>query len=96
MVMDASSVTPIEPARLLLVQLLSPAFPTGAFAYAQGLEWAMDQGTVYDAANLREWIGDVLDFGAGWSEATAITRPSSGYSGGLPAAARYTSSLATG
>ena len=39
-------------ARLVAVQLLSPAFPTGGFAYAQGLEWAMDAGIVTDAATL--------------------------------------------
>lgn len=58
---------------LLLVQLLSPAFPTGGFAYAQGLEWAMDSGAVHDAASLAEWLRDVLDHGSGWSDAVLLS-----------------------
>ena len=73
MVMDASSVTPTEPARLLLVQLLSPAFPTGAFAYAQGLEWAMERGLVRDPASLGRWLRGVLEHGGGWSDAVILS-----------------------
>lgn len=58
---------------LLLVQLLSPAFPTGAFAYAQGLEWAMDSGGVHDAASLAAWLADVLEHGGGWSDAVLLS-----------------------
>lgn len=58
---------------LLLVQLLSPAFPTGAFAYAQGLEWAMESGAVHDAASLAEWLADVLEHGSGWSDAVLLS-----------------------
>lgn len=58
---------------LLLVQLLSPAFPTGAFAYAQGLEWAMDSGAVQDAASLAAWLADVLEHGSGWSDAVLLS-----------------------
>ena len=59
-------------ARLVAVQLLSPAFPTGGFAYAQGLEWAMDAGIVTDAATLGDWIGAVLAHGALWSDAVLL------------------------
>ncbi|MBA4490685.1 urease accessory protein UreF [uncultured Paracoccus sp.] len=65
--------TPIDGARLLAVQLLSPAFPTGAFAYAQGLEWAMDAALVGDGAALAEWLGDVLEYGSGWSDAVILS-----------------------
>nr|WP_254368153.1 urease accessory UreF family protein [Paracoccus sp. Z118] len=58
---------------LLLVQLLSPAFPTGGFAYAQGLEWAMDSGAVHDAGSLAEWLADVLEHGSGWSDAVLLS-----------------------
>lgn len=76
--MDGHSAIPIETAspeagRLLAVQLLSPAFPTGAFAYAQGLEWAMDAGLVADGAALSEWIADVLEYGAGWPDAVILS-----------------------
>ena len=74
--MDGHSVIRTEAvqpgARLLAVQLLSPAFPTGAFAYAQGLEWAMDAGVVPDGAALARWLGDILEYGSGWSDAVLI------------------------
>ena len=38
--------------RLSLIQWLSPAFPTGGFAYSHGLEQAMTDGT-RDAAPAR-------------------------------------------
>lgn len=73
MAMDGLSATPTEAARLLAVQLLSPAFPTGAFAYAQGLEWAMDAGLVSDGAGLARWLGDILEYGSGWSDAVLLS-----------------------
>ena len=33
---------------LRLMQLVSPTLPVGAFAYSQGLEWAVDTGRVTD------------------------------------------------
>ncbi|HMQ41730.1 MAG TPA: urease accessory UreF family protein [Paracoccus sp. (in: a-proteobacteria)] len=71
--MDGPSAIPTEAARLLAVQLLSPAFPTGAFAYAQGLEYAMDRGAVGDGAALAGWLADVLEYGAGWSDAVILS-----------------------
>jgi len=38
---------------LRLLRLASPALPTGAFAYSQGLEWAVEAGLVRDAASHR-------------------------------------------
>ena len=73
--MDAPSATPTDraAARLLAVQMLSPAFPTGGFAYAQGLEWAMSQGVVPDGAALAEWLRDLLAHGALWSDAVLLS-----------------------
>ncbi|NHF74241.1 urease accessory protein UreF [Paracoccus xiamenensis] len=75
----------IQPgARLLAVQLLSPAFPTGAFAYAQGLEWAMDAGLVSDGGGLARWLNDVLEHGSGWSDAVILSlalRPGADHAG---------------
>jgi len=39
-----------------LWQLISPALPVGAYAYSQGLEYAVDAGWVYDEATAQEWI----------------------------------------
>ena len=57
-------------ARLRLWQYLSPAFPTGAFAYSSGLEAAMAQGVGRD--DIVDWIADWCRFGGGWSDAVLL------------------------
>lgn len=59
----------MTPALLSLVQWLSPAFPTGGFAYSHGLEVAISDGLVSDATSLRRWIAEVLEFGTGRQDA---------------------------
>ncbi|WP_372840814.1 urease accessory protein UreF [Phaeovulum sp.] len=58
---------------LRLTQLLSPAFPIGAFAHSQGLEAAIADGIVHDAASLESWISTVLRFGSGHMDAVFIS-----------------------
>jgi hypothetical protein len=41
---DGGPADAVALARLCLMQWLSPAFPTGAYAYSQGLEQAMAEG----------------------------------------------------
>lgn len=48
---------------LRLMQLVSPTLPVGAFAYSQGLEWAVQAGWVGDARQARDWICGVLEQG---------------------------------
>lgn len=68
----------VDPATLLgllqLVQWLSPAFPTGAFAYSHGLEFEVSLGRVTSAADLADWLQDVLGFGAGWQDAVLLSQ----------------------
>jgi len=45
---------------LALLQLASPALPVGGFAYSQGLERAIEDGLVIDAASSERWIADLL------------------------------------
>ncbi|MBD3764682.1 MAG: urease accessory protein UreF [Rhodobacterales bacterium] len=59
-------------ALLTLVQWLSPAFPTGGFAYSSGLEWAIAAGTVRDAAGLQDWLGHLLDRGSAQADAVLL------------------------
>lgn len=63
---------PDPTAPLSLMQWLSPAFPTGAFAYSHGLEQAVAAGEIVDAAGFAIWLGDVLAHGAGWSDAVLL------------------------
>ena len=59
---------------LLLLTWMSPAFPTGAFAYSHGLEWAIEEGTLRHADDLEGWIGDLLTRGSGWNDAVLFSR----------------------
>ncbi len=47
-------------ALLHLLQFASPALPIGGYSYSQGLEAAIEQGLVTDAASARAWIVDYL------------------------------------
>ncbi len=65
--------TMTEPAHLLrLLAWLSPAFPTGGYAYSHGLEWAVEAGDVRDGDTLRDWLGDVLAHGSGRNDAILL------------------------
>ena len=55
-------------ATLRLLAWLSPSFPTGAYAYSHGLEWAVETGDIRDGETLRVWLEDVLTNGAGRSD----------------------------
>jgi urease accessory protein len=63
----------IEPPALLnLLAWLSPAFPTGAYAYSHGLEWAVEAGDVRDGASLEAWLTAVLDQGSARGDAILL------------------------
>ena len=55
-----------------LLTWLSPAFPTGAFAYSHGLEWAVEAGDVASEAALLPWLDDVLRHGSGHTDAVLL------------------------
>ena len=57
-----------------LLQLASPTLPVGAYSYSQGLEYAIEEGTVTDERSAQEWITDVLDFSLGSFEAPLLYR----------------------
>ena len=67
-----TTITTTEPALLRLLAWLSPAFPTGGFAYSHGIEWAVEAGDVADEAGLRVWLEDVIACGAGRSDAILL------------------------
>lgn len=54
---------------LTLVQMLSPSYPVGAFAYSHGLEWAVQNGAVDDQSSLTDWLKTVLQYGTGLADA---------------------------
>lgn len=56
---------------LTLVQWLSPAFPTGGYAYSHGLEAVMAGGE-RTAAGIGRWIEGVLRHGGGQADAVLL------------------------
>jgi urease accessory protein len=57
-----------------LLQLASPALPVGAYSYSQGLEYAIEDGSVTDAQTAEAWIRDVLEFSVGSFELPLLYR----------------------
>ena len=57
---------------LTLMQWLSPAFPVGAFAYSHGLEQAIADGQVSDAATLQDWIETLITQGSARADAILL------------------------
>lgn len=72
MAMGARIPMPTDLAQLTLMQWLSPGYPVGAFAYSHGLEQAVADGTVTDAGTFGDWLQDILDHGAGRSDAILL------------------------
>lgn len=62
------------PGLLTLIQWLSPAFPTGGFAYSHGLEWQVAEGGLKGAPALQDWLADVLRYGAGRQDAILLAQ----------------------
>jgi len=56
----------------ILAAWFSPGYPVGAYSYSHGLEWAVAAGQVGDAAGLAAWVADLLEFGAGHTDAMLL------------------------
>ncbi len=61
-------------ALLQLLWLASPALPVGGFSYSEGLEAAIEAGTVHDEASAQRWLGDQLQLALGRSELPLIAQ----------------------
>jgi urease accessory protein len=59
---------------LRLLQLVSPSLPIGAFAYSQGLEWAVEAGWVCDEPTLEDWLSDQLAQTLTWVDLPLLLR----------------------
>jgi urease accessory protein len=59
-------------ALLRLMAWLSPAFPIGSFAYSGGLERAVHDGLVADAAGLSDWLATIIRHGSAWNDAVLL------------------------
>ncbi len=56
----------------VLAAWFSPAYPIGAYSYSHGLEWAVEAGDVTDVASLGAWVADLVEFGAGRTDAILL------------------------
>jgi urease accessory protein len=70
-----------------LLQLASPALPVGAYTYSQGLEWAVEAGTVQNETGALAWIADQLDWNLGRYEAPLLARMMEAWTAGAQDAA---------
>jgi urease accessory protein len=84
----------IDPAALVrLLCFASPAFPTGGFAYSQGLESAVEAADVTDEPSLLAWLEDVIRYGTGRSDAILLRHAHRAHSD--PDMLRHIASLAS-
>jgi urease accessory protein len=83
-----------EAAQLRLLTWFSPAFPVGAFGYSHGLESAIREGWVQNAAGLQAWIEGLLDQGAGWTDAVLFRAAWAANAAGLAELAELAEALA--
>ncbi|MEM9878578.1 MAG: urease accessory UreF family protein [Pseudomonadota bacterium] len=51
-----------------LAYWLSPAFPTGGFAYSHGLEYAFDAGLVTTWGSFADWLAALIKYGSVWCD----------------------------
>lgn len=59
---------------MMLLNWMSPTFPIGAFAYSHGLEQAIADGRITNAAEVDEWIAELLQHGSGWNDAVVFAQ----------------------
>lgn len=57
---------------LTLSQWFSPGYPLGSFAYSHGLEIAIQDRRISSAAQLEEWLRDVMVHGSGHTDAIFV------------------------
>lgn len=65
---------PAKAPLLRLLQLVSPSLPVGAFAYSQGLEWAVESGWVDSESTLDGWLSDQLAHALTWVDLPLLLR----------------------
>lgn len=56
------------------MHLVSPALPVGAYAYSQGLEYAVDSGWLNNENALENWLRGVMEYGFGELDAPILLR----------------------
>lgn len=60
-------------ALLRLQTFLNASFPIGAFSCSHGMESAIQDGSLHDAASCQEWIDTIITSGSGWNDAVLLS-----------------------
>lgn len=68
---DAARPDPLRAAQILAAWF-SPAYPIGSYSYSHGLEWALAAGWVAGRAGLEDWVRDLVEHGAGRTDAILL------------------------
>jgi urease accessory protein len=76
-------------ALLRLCHLVSPALPVGAYAYSQGLEYAVHAGWVHDEASTLDWLAGVSSSALGTLDLPILLRLYRAWSAADLTAVRY-------
>jgi urease accessory protein len=59
---------------LAILQLASPALPVGAYGYSEGLEMLVENGTITNVENLKDWLKSELFYGSIRLDAAIMVR----------------------
>jgi urease accessory protein len=86
---DNSSINRDPQALLRLCHLVSPALPVGAYAYSQGLEYAVHAGWVHDEASTHDWLAGLSSHGLATLDLPIVLRLHRAWSAADPAAVRH-------
>ena len=71
---SSTDIITMTDARLIrLFSWLSPLFPTGSFAYSQGLEQAVAGGKITGESGLATWLDDLIRHGSPWNDAVFLS-----------------------
>ena len=71
-------------AQLRLWQLISPALPIGAFAYSQGLEYAVECGWISDEEKAYQWISGIAEHSLATLDLPVMIRIFQAWQSGTP------------
>jgi urease accessory protein len=80
-------------ALLHLCHLVSPALPIGAYAYSQGLEYAVEAGWVHDEKSTLEWLQGLSRYSVGTLDLPILLRLYAAWSASDVAAVRRWSDI---
>lgn len=78
--MPACTLTTTLDRKLAMLRLASAALPIGAFAYSQGLECAIAEGAVRNAAHADDWLRGVLEHSVLSGDVPLLARMHAAYS----------------